>query len=105
MLEILAKLGLSFTQVLPNFLRHLIAFSVRDREEGLSLGVGEFRHLIMVKRNTQSPGTFLVSPRPGRRPLSRREVARAVLRIRVDRASVGDFDFSRLPRSWSEGIG
>ncbi|KAF2608625.1 hypothetical protein F2Q68_00043007 [Brassica cretica] len=65
-LEILAELGLSFTQVLLNFLRHLIAFSVRAREEGLSFGVGEFRHLVMVQRITQSPGTFLVSPRPDR---------------------------------------
>ena len=72
-LEILAELGLSFTQVLPNFLRHLIAFSIRVREEILSFGVDEFRHLVMVKWNTQSPGTFLVSPRPGRHFLYREE--------------------------------
>ena len=54
-LEILAELGLSFTQILSNFLRLLIAFLVRDREEGLSFGLGEFRHLVLVKRNKQSP--------------------------------------------------
>ncbi|KAG5393251.1 hypothetical protein IGI04_023214 [Brassica rapa subsp. trilocularis] len=43
-LEILAELGLSFTQVLPNFLRHLITFLVRAREEGLPFGFGEFCH-------------------------------------------------------------
>ena len=51
---------------LPNFLRHLIAFLVRAREECLSFGLGEFRHLVLVKRNKQNPGTFLVSPRPWR---------------------------------------
>ncbi|KAF3555683.1 hypothetical protein F2Q69_00014449 [Brassica cretica] len=65
-LEILAELGLSFTQILPNFLRHLIAFLVRAREEGLSFGLGEFRHLVLVKWNKKIPETFLVSPRPGR---------------------------------------
>ncbi|KAF2564843.1 hypothetical protein F2Q70_00014399 [Brassica cretica] len=61
-----SKLGLSLTQILPNFLRYLIAFLVRVREEGLSLGLSEFRQLVLVKRNQQNPGTFLVSPRPGR---------------------------------------
>ncbi|KAF3601625.1 hypothetical protein F2Q69_00034949 [Brassica cretica] len=65
-LEILAELGLSLTQILPNFLRYLIAFLVRAREEGLSFGLSEFRQLVLVKRNQQNPGTFLVSPRPGR---------------------------------------
>ncbi|KAF3538084.1 hypothetical protein F2Q69_00018906 [Brassica cretica] len=59
-------LGLSLTQILPNFLRYLIAFLVRVREEGLSLGLSEFRQLVLVKRNQQKPGTFLVSLRPGR---------------------------------------
>ena len=41
-LEILAELGLSFTQILPKFLRHHIALLVRAREESLSFGLGEF---------------------------------------------------------------
>ena len=65
-LEILAELGLSFIQILPNFLRYLIAFLVRARKEGLSIGLNEFRQLVLVKRNQQNPCTFLVSPRPGR---------------------------------------
>ncbi|XP_013608163.1 PREDICTED: uncharacterized protein LOC106314908 [Brassica oleracea var. oleracea] len=69
-LEILTELGLSLTQILPNFLRYLVAFLVRAREEGLSFGLSEFRHLVrhlvLVKRNQQNPDTFLVSPCPGR---------------------------------------
>ena len=108
-LEILAELGLSFTQILPNFLRHLIAFLVRAREEGLSFGLGEFRHLVLVKRNKQNPGTFLVSPRPDRHVIEdvpyRDEKWREQFFIfKVDRAYVGDFDFSRLPRNWAENI-
>ncbi|XP_048605659.1 uncharacterized protein At3g60930, chloroplastic-like [Brassica napus] len=108
-LEILAELGLSFTQVLLNFLRHLIAFSVRAREEGLSSGVGEFRHLVMVQRITQIPGTFPVSPRPGCHiiedvPYRDEKWREQFFVFRVDRASVGNFDFSRLHRSWAERI-
>lgn len=65
-LEILAELGLSFTQICPKFLRHLVSLLVRAREEGLWFGLGEFWHLVLVKRNQQNPGTFLVSPCPGR---------------------------------------
>ncbi|KAF3580554.1 hypothetical protein DY000_02031774 [Brassica cretica] len=65
-LEILAELGLSLTHILPNFLRYLIAILVRAREVGLSFGLGEFRQLVLVKQNQQNPGTFLVSPCPGR---------------------------------------
>ena len=106
-LEILAELSLSFTQILPNFLRHLIAFLVRAREEGLSFGLGEFRHLVLVKWNKKIPETFLVSPRPGRHVIEdvRGEKWREQFFVfRVDRASMGDFDFSRLPRNWAENI-
>ncbi|KAG2255440.1 hypothetical protein Bca52824_074734 [Brassica carinata] len=41
-LEVLAELGLSLTQLLPNFLRHLVAFLVKAREEGLDFGLSEF---------------------------------------------------------------
>ncbi|KAF3500764.1 hypothetical protein F2Q69_00042988 [Brassica cretica] len=65
-LEILAELGLSLTQILPIFLRYVIAFLVKAREEGLSFGLSEFRQLVLVKRNQQNHGTFFVCPRPGR---------------------------------------
>ncbi|KAG2282735.1 hypothetical protein Bca52824_053955 [Brassica carinata] len=109
-LEILAELGLSLTQILPNFLRYLIAFLVRAREEGLSFGLSEFRQLVLVKRNQHNPSTFLVSPCPGRHVIEdipyRDEKWRELFFVfKVDRASVGEFDFSRLPRSWAENIG
>ncbi|KAF3593343.1 hypothetical protein DY000_02022988 [Brassica cretica] len=64
---IMELIFLSFTLViLPNFLRYLIAFLVRAREEGLSFGLSEFRQLVLVKRNQQNPCIFLVSPRPSR---------------------------------------
>ncbi|KAG2248047.1 hypothetical protein Bca52824_087675 [Brassica carinata] len=104
--------------VLPSRFRSLCSRSWRSldyrllkaREEGLSSRVGEFRHLVMVKRNTQSPDTFLVSPRPGRHviedvPYRDEKWCEQFFVFRVDRASVGDFDFSRLPRSWTERIG
>ncbi|KAF2555693.1 hypothetical protein F2Q68_00014197 [Brassica cretica] len=108
-LEILEELGLSFTQILPNFLSHLIALLVRAREEGLPFGLGEFRHHVLVKRNKQNPGTFLVSPRPGRHvivdvPYRDEKWHEQFFVFNVDRASVGDFDFSRLPRNWAENI-
>ncbi|KAF2566938.1 hypothetical protein F2Q68_00024730 [Brassica cretica] len=65
-LEILAELGLSLTQLLPNFLRHLVAFLVKARKEGLVFGLSEFCQFVLVKRNNQTPETFLVSPHPGR---------------------------------------
>ncbi|KAG2270957.1 hypothetical protein Bca52824_065512 [Brassica carinata] len=109
-LEILAELGLSLTQILPNFLRYLIAFLVRAREEGLSSGISEFRQLVLVKRNQQNPGTFLVSPRPGRHviediPYRDEKWREQFFVFKMDRASMGVFDYSRLPRSWAENIG
>ncbi|KAF3574648.1 hypothetical protein F2Q69_00059631 [Brassica cretica] len=112
-LEILAELGLSFTQILPNFLRHLIALLVRAREEGLSFGLSEFRHLVLVKRNMQSPKTFLVSPRPGRHviedvpycdkkwlhsgsSLMPDEIRSLIGVLRRDRSNWSSFDQSRI---------
>ncbi|KAF3530383.1 hypothetical protein DY000_02042585 [Brassica cretica] len=108
-LEILAELGLSLAQILPNFLRYLIAFLVRAREEGLSFGLSEFRQLVLVKWNQQNPGTFLVSPRPGRHiiediPYRDEKWREQFFVFKMDRASMGEFDFSRLRWSWAENI-
>ena len=65
-LNILAELGLSLTQMCPNFLRHLLVLLVKSHEEGLLFGFDELRHLVLMKQNNQNPGTFLMSPRPGR---------------------------------------
>ncbi|KAF3578277.1 hypothetical protein DY000_02030484 [Brassica cretica] len=108
-LEVLAELGLSLTQLLPNFLRHLFAFVVKAREEGLSFGLSEFRQLVLMKRNKQNPGTFLVSSRPGRHviadiPYHDDKWREQFFVFKMDRASMGDFDFSQLPRRWAENI-
>ncbi|KAF3551540.1 hypothetical protein DY000_02007378 [Brassica cretica] len=92
------------------FFQHLVAFVVRPREEGLSFGLSEFRDLVLVRWDKQNPGTFLVSPRPGRHVIEdvsyRDEKWRKQFFVfKVDRASTGDFNFSRLPRNWAENIG
>ena len=109
-LEILAELGLSLTQLLPNFLRHLVAFLVKAMEEGLAFRLSKFRQFVLVKRNNQTPRTFLVSPRPGRHIIEdvsyRDEKWREQFFVfQMDRASMGDFDFSWLSRRWVENIG
>ena len=109
-LEVLAELGLSLNQLLPNFLRHLVAFLVKAREEGLAFGLSEFHQLVLVKRNKQNPGTFLVSLRPVRHVIEdilyRDEKWHEKFFVfKMDQASMGDFDFSQLPRRWAENIG
>ncbi|KAF3579567.1 hypothetical protein DY000_02031642 [Brassica cretica] len=108
-LEVLAELGLSLTQLLPNFLRHLVAFLVKAREEGLAFGLSEFRQLVLVKRNKQNPSTSLVSPRPGRHviediPYRDEKWCEQFFVFKMDRASMGDFNFSQLPQRWAENI-
>ncbi|KAF3595232.1 hypothetical protein DY000_02021089 [Brassica cretica] len=108
-LEVLAELGLSLTQLLQNFLRRLVAFLVKAREEGLAFGLSEFRQFVLMKRNNQNPGTFLVSPRPGRHvieeiPYRDEKWREQFFVFKMDRASMGDFDFSHLPRRWAENI-
>ncbi|KAF2571968.1 hypothetical protein F2Q70_00004236 [Brassica cretica] len=81
-IEILAELGLSFTQILPNFLRHLIAFLVRARERRVF------------------PSVFIIEDVNYRDEKWREQF----FVFKVDRASMGDFDSSRLPRNWAENI-
>ncbi|KAF2550585.1 hypothetical protein F2Q68_00036381 [Brassica cretica] len=77
-------LGLSLTQMCPNFLRHLLALLVKAREEGLLFGLDELRHLGIPYRDQNWREEFFV--------------------FKIDEASVGSFDFSRLPRYWAEDI-
>ncbi|KAF2598043.1 hypothetical protein F2Q68_00010090 [Brassica cretica] len=95
-LNILVELGLSLTQMCPNFLRHLLALLVKA-------------HLVLMKRNSQNPGTFLMSPRPGRQiiqgvPYRDQDWREEFFVFKIDEASVGSSDFSRLPRYWAEDI-
>ncbi|XP_013694331.2 uncharacterized protein LOC106398296 [Brassica napus] len=82
---------------------------LKAREEGLAFGLSEFRQLVLVKRNKQNPGTFLVFPRPGRHviediPYREEKLHEQFFVFKMDRASMGDFDFSQLPRRWTENI-
>jgi len=109
-LSILAELGLSLTQMCPNFLRHLLALLVKAHEEGLLFGLDEVCHLVLMKRNNQNPGTFLMSPLPGRHiiqgiPYRDQNWREEFFVFKIDEAYVGSFDFSRLPRYWAEDIG
>ncbi|XP_048622644.1 uncharacterized protein LOC125591820 [Brassica napus] len=79
------------------------------REEGLAFGLSEFCQLVLVKRNKQNPGTFLVSPRPGGHiiediPYRDEKWREQFFVFNMDPASMGDFDFSQLPRRWAENI-
>lgn len=65
-LEILTVLVLSFTQMCLNLLRHLLAILVRSRAEGILFALDKLCHLYVMKRNKQSPGSSLMSPRFGR---------------------------------------
>ncbi|KAF3534673.1 hypothetical protein DY000_02041256 [Brassica cretica] len=71
----------------PNFLRHLLALLVKAREEGLLFGLDEDVTSYMVSRIVIRTGekSFFV--------------------FKIDEASVGNFDFSRLPCYWAEDIG
>ncbi|KAF3518326.1 hypothetical protein DY000_02060669 [Brassica cretica] len=108
-LSILAELGLSLTQISPNFLRHLLALLVKARGKGLLFGLDEFSHLVLRKRNNQNPGTFLMSPRQGRHiihgiPYHDQNWQEEFFVFKIDEAFLGSFDFSRLPRYWAEDI-
>ncbi|KAL0899035.1 hypothetical protein Bca101_082996 [Brassica carinata] len=97
-LEMLAELG------------QLLAMLVRAREEILSFELDELRHLFRMKHNKQSPGTFLMSLRPGRHviggtPYRDEKWREQFFVFKVDSASMGVFDFSKLPRLWAEDIG
>ncbi|KAF2620918.1 hypothetical protein F2Q68_00040467 [Brassica cretica] len=80
-LEILAELGLSLIQILPNFLS------------------GTSRTLV--------PSLCLraqVATSSRKSPIAMRSGANNFFVFKMDRASMGEFDFSGLPRSWVENI-
>ena len=109
-LSILAEWGLSLTQMCSNFLRHLLALLVRAGEEDLSFGLYELRHLVLMKQNNQNSGIFIMSPHPGRHiihgiPYRDQDWREEFFVFKIDDASVGSFDFSRLPQYWAEDIG
>ncbi|XP_056864314.1 uncharacterized protein At3g60930, chloroplastic-like [Raphanus sativus] len=106
-LEILAELEISLTQLCPNLLSHLLAILVRAREEKLLFELEELHSLYLIKRNQRNPGTFLASPRPGLLVIGtpgRNPGREQFFVFKVDSSTVGDFDFSLLPRRWAKNI-
>ncbi|XP_018458436.1 uncharacterized protein At3g60930, chloroplastic-like [Raphanus sativus] len=109
LLEILAEFGISLTQLCVNLLRHLLAILVRAREEKLLFELEELHSLYLIKLNQKNPGTFLASPRPGLHVIGgtpyRDDLWREQFFVfKVDSSTVGDFDFSLLPRRWAKTI-
>ncbi|KAF3590881.1 hypothetical protein DY000_02024750 [Brassica cretica] len=88
LLEVLAEIKMAFTQITPNF----------------------FRQLFAIKRNNGFPGTMILAPRGGRGIIEgiRNKDDRwreKFFVFKINSASVGDFDFERIPREWSDDIG
>ncbi|XP_022564366.1 uncharacterized protein LOC111208965 [Brassica napus] len=100
---------MAFTQMAPNFFRYLLASWVRAQEEGLEFGLRELKQLFAIKRNNGFSGTMILAPRSGRViiegiPNKDDRWREKFFVFKVNPASVGDFDFERIPREWSDDI-
>ncbi|KAF3591442.1 hypothetical protein DY000_02023633 [Brassica cretica] len=109
LLEVLAEIKMDFTQMAPNFFRYFLGCLVRAQEEGLEFGLGELRPLFAINRNNGFPGTVILSPRGGRGiiegiPNKDDRWREKFFVFKINLASVGDFDFERIPREWSDDI-
>ncbi|XP_048619866.1 uncharacterized protein LOC106354951 [Brassica napus] len=109
LLEALVELKMSFTQMAPNFFRYFLASWVRAQEEGLEFGLRELKQLFAIKRNNGFPGTMILAPRSGRViiegiPNKDDRWREKFFVFKVNPTSVGDFDFERIPREWSDDI-
>ncbi|KAF2532330.1 hypothetical protein F2Q70_00033006 [Brassica cretica] len=90
--------GLSFP--LPRFLLE---------EEGLEFGLRELKKLFAIKRNSGFPGMMILAPRGGCGiiegiPNSDDRWREKFFVFKINSASVGGFDFERIPREWSDDI-
>ncbi|KAG2283620.1 hypothetical protein Bca52824_054840 [Brassica carinata] len=109
LLEALAELKMAFTQMATNFFRYFLASWVRAQEEGLEFGFRELKQLFAIKRNNGFPSTMILAPRSGRViiegiPNKDDRWREKFFVFKVNPASVGDFDFERIPREWSDNI-
>ncbi|KAG2266897.1 hypothetical protein Bca4012_075625 [Brassica carinata] len=109
LLEALVELKMAFTQMAPNFFRYFLASWVRAQEEGLEFGLRELKQLFAIKLNNGFPGTMILAPRSGRViiegiPNKDDRWREKFFVFKVNPASVGDFDFERIPREWSDDI-
>lgn len=89
---------------MPEFFRHYLTLWIRAREEGLEFGMNKLKQLCILKRNNGFPDTTLLSPRPRRTivdgiPDSDDQWREKFSFFKVNTASVGDFDFDRVPES------
>ena len=110
LLEALAELRMAFTHMAPNFFRYFLASWIRAREEGLEFGLRELKQLFAIKWNNGFPGTMILAPRAGHSIIdgipNRDDRWREKFFVfKINPASVSDFDFSRIPREWSDKIG
>ncbi|XP_013709000.1 uncharacterized protein LOC106412630 [Brassica napus] len=107
--------GLSFP--LPRFLLEALAelkmalgeLGSWGVEEGLEFSLGELKQLFAIKRNSGFPGLMILAPRSGRVIIegipNRDDRLREKLFVfKINLASVGDFDFERIPREWSDDL-
>ncbi|XP_018473861.1 uncharacterized protein LOC108845092 [Raphanus sativus] len=109
LLEILAELGLAFTQITPTFWRYVLTMFVRTREEWLEFGLAELKQPYTLKRSSGVTGAILLSPRACRsiiRDIPSKDVnwTDKFFVFKVDPVTVGDFDFSRIPMKWNENV-
>ncbi|XP_013617530.1 PREDICTED: uncharacterized protein LOC106324049 [Brassica oleracea var. oleracea] len=107
LLEVLAEIRMEFTQMAPNFFRYFLGCWVRALEEGLEFCLGELRQLFDMKRNNGFPGTMILAPQGGRGiiegiPNKGDRWREKFFVFKINSASVGDFDFERIPREWKK---
>ncbi|KAF3532212.1 hypothetical protein DY000_02040686 [Brassica cretica] len=109
LMEALVELGMAFAQMSPNFFHYFLTSWIRAREEGFEFGLKELKQLFTIKRNNGFLGTMILAPRAGRSVVDgipnrddRWRFKFFVFKINV--ASVGDFDFTRIPGEWSSEI-
>ena len=94
----------------PNFFRYFLASWVRATEECLEFGLGELKKLLAIKRNSGFPGTMILTPRLDRSiidgiPNMDDRWREKFFVFKINPASLGDFDFGKIPREWSNEIG
>ena len=104
------ELGMAFAQMSPNFFHYFLTSWIRAREEGFEFGLKELKQLFTIKRNNGFLGTMILAPRAGRSVVDgipnrddRWKYKFFVFKINV--ASVGDFDFTKIRGEWSSEIG
>ena len=110
LLEVLAEIKKAFAQMAPNVFRYFLGFWVRAQEEGLEFRLRELKQLFAIKQNNGFPGTMILAPQGGRVIIegipNRDDRWREKFFVfKINLASVGDFDFERIPREWSDDIG